>query len=98
MMNCVLYLQTINMGITILVWSVILALAVAFVGTLLVKWNTIMWLQLHAPSDLMHKMFTCRFCMSWWMSIAFSLSAIIQNGIEFILIPVCATIIASRLW
>ena len=89
---------TTMVSVNILVWAVILALVVAFIGSLLIKWGIIHTLQLHAPSDLLHELFSCRFCMSWWISIFISIWPIVNNGWEYLLVPVCATIIASRLW
>ena len=89
---------TTMVSVNILAWAATLALVVAFIGSLLVKWNVLNWLQRHAPNELLHQKFMCRFCMSWWISICISLAPIVNNGWGYLLVPVCATIIASRLW
>ena len=54
---------TTMVSVNILAWAAILALVVAFIGSLLVKWNVLNWLQRHAPNELLHQMFMCRFCI-----------------------------------
>lgn len=54
----------------ILVFGLVLALASSFVLTLGHKWGVVTWLQVHAPCDLLWRLFGCDFCMSWWCSVA----------------------------
>lgn len=48
----------------------LVALAVKFLRTLAEKWGILEWLQVHAPNEFLHKLFTCSFCQSFWLGLA----------------------------
>lgn len=80
-------------------WVAVVACSAAFVLSLAVKWKLLEWLQVHAPNDFVHELFSCRFCCSWWVSVIISLILCMVSGIWWILaVPVCSTVIARELW
>ncbi len=46
------------------------ACAVMFLRTLAVKWGILEKLQVSAPNEFFHKLFTCDFCQSFWLGMA----------------------------
>lgn len=66
---------------------VLVALAVKFMLTLAEKWNILDWLQLHAPNDFFHKLFTCNFCQSWWLGVCLSILLAIFVDWRLIFVP-----------
>lgn len=48
-------------------WIVFVSLIVSFLRTLAIKWGILDWLQLNAPNDFLHKLFSCEFCQSFWL-------------------------------
>ena len=80
-------------------WVAVVALSAAFLLGLAVKWNWLEWLQVHAPNEFLHKLFSCKFCCSFWMGLAISLTLCVATG-EWILLlaPVCTTVITRELW
>lgn len=75
------------------------ALSAAFLLSLAVKWHWLEWLQIHAPNDFLHELFSCKFCCSWWVSVIISLTLCITTGDWLLLlVPVCSTVIARELW
>ena len=87
-------------GITgFICYVAVVALAAAFLLSLMVKWHWLEWLQVHAPNEFFEQMFNCKFCMSWWVSVLISLTLCIVTGNWWLLlVPVCSTIIARELW
>lgn len=87
------------MGIVdFLCWVAVVALAAAFLLGLAVKWHWLEWLQVHAPNDFLNKLFSCRFCCSWWVSVVISLLlCIITGNWILMLVPFCSTPIAKLL-
>lgn len=80
-------------------WVAVVGLAVAFFGSLAVKWGWLEWLQIHAPNDFIHKLLMCKFCCSFWMAIIICLVLSIVTGDWWIMIaPLCSTVIARELW
>ena len=80
-------------------WIAVLSLAVAFIWTVLAKWKVWEWLQVHAPNDFLYRLFQCKFCCSWWMSVAGAvvISLVLGNWL-YLLLPVGSSVIACRLW
>ena len=80
-------------------WIAAVSCAAAFLLGLALKWGWIEWLQIHAPNDFLHKLFSCKFCCSWWVSVAISLTLCVATG-QWILaaVPVCSTVITRELW
>lgn len=80
-------------------WVAVVALVAAFLLALAVKWGVMEWLQVHAPNDFFGKMFNCKFCCSWWVSVIISLPLSIVTGMwVLVLVPICSTLIARELW
>lgn len=87
------------MVIEFVCWIAVVSLAAAFLLGLAVKWGWLEWLQVHAPNDFLAKLFNCKFCCSWWVSVAISLTLCLVTGQWWLLaVPVCSTIIARELW
>ena len=88
------------MGIVAFVcWVAAVALAVAFLLNIAVKWKILEWLQVHAPNDFFGKLFNCKFCCSWWVSVLISLTLCVATGqMEFLAVPFCSTVIIRELW
>lgn len=77
----------------------VVALAAAFLLGLAVKWGWLEWLQVHAPNVFFEKLFNCKFCCSWWMCVAISLTLSVAAGNWWLLLaPVCSTVITRELW
>ena len=80
-------------------WVAAVALAAAFLLSLSVKWGWLEWLQVHAPNAFFEKLFNCKFCCSWWVSVLISLTLCVATGDWWLLfIPVCSTVITRELW
>lgn len=80
-------------------WIFAVALAAAFLLLLAVKWGILEWLQVHAPSDFLHELFTCHFCTTFWTCAAISLSLFVATGRwQMLFIAPLATVIARKLW
>lgn len=78
---------------------IVVSLLAAFVLSLAVKWNWLEWLQVHAPSDFLHKLFSCKFCCSFWVSVIISLTLCVVTGQWLLLaVPFCSTVIVRELW
>ena len=88
------------MGIYLFVfWFVTVAFAAAFLLGLANKWGLIEWLQVHAPNVFFEKLFNCKFCCSWWVSVILSLTLCVATGDWWLLfVPVCSTVITRELW
>lgn len=77
----------------------VVALSAAFLLGLASKWGWIEWLQVHAPNEFLYKLFSCKFCCSWWVSVIISLTLCVTTGNWWLLLtPVCSTVIARELW
>lgn len=80
-------------------WVAAVAMAAAFLLGLAAKWHWLEWLQVHAPNDFFCKLFNCKFCCSWWVSVLISVTLSLTTGQWVLLaVPVCSTIIARELW
>ena len=77
----------------------IVSLSAAFLLSLAVKWGWLEWLQVHAPSDFLHELFSCKFCCSFHVSAIISLTLCVVTGEWLLLaVPVCSTVITRELW
>ena len=80
-------------------WVAVVSLMAAFLLGLAVKWKILEWLQVHAPNDFFGKLFNCKFCCSWWVSVLISLTLCVATGrLEFLAVPFCSTVITRELW
>ena len=99
----VYYLRTFSLDFRMVVsfvcWVAVVALVAAFVLALMQKWGLLEWLQVHAPSDFLHELFTCKFCCSFWVAVFISLVIFLVTGIlAYLFIPICSTLISCKLW
>lgn len=75
------------------------ALAASFLLSLCEKWGWVEWLQVHAPNECLHELFSCKFCMSFWMCFLLSIvAAAVAGAWGLLLTPVVFTTIIRRLW
>ena len=80
-------------------WVAVVSLVAAFLLSLAVKWGILEWLQVHAPNDFLAKLFNCKFCCSWWVSVVISLTLCVATGQwNLLAVPFCSTVIARELW
>lgn len=78
-------------------WVAVISMVTAFVLSLMVKWKWLEWMQVHAPSDFIHKLLMCNFCLSFHISIVISIIVAIFVSWECILIPPLSCVIVSRI-
>ena len=79
-------------------WVAAVGLAASWLLALAKKWGWLEWLQVHAPTDWLNELLRCPFCCSWWACVILSLILLPVGGWKMLLVPVCATMIARRLW
>lgn len=80
-----------RIALEILIYTVLVALASAFSIQLLKKWKVIEWLQVHG-NDLISKMASCSFCLSFWTSLIISSAlAYYTCDYELMIVPVFST-------
>ena len=91
-------MQSIDMSMSnFLVLAVIVALCVAFFVTLLHKWGFVEYMQIHGD-DFLHKLFSCDFCISFWISAVIALFLVaVFTDISLLLIPILSTPLAKFL-
>ena len=72
---------------------------VAFIMSLMLKWEIIKWLQLHAPNKFFDKLFRCNLCMIFWitMGISICLSVYFWSWI-FLLLPIITTVETKNIY
>lgn len=51
----------------------VIACVASWLLTLAYKWGVVEWLQIHSPNAFFDKLFSCNFCMSWWVGVALSI-------------------------
>ena len=80
----------------------------SFIFQLLNKWKVWEYLQVHADywvlkalkkdTDFFNRAFSCVFCLTWWLSVIFSLILLVIEG-EWVygLIPLLSTPVAKKL-
>lgn len=84
--------------VNFIIVTIIISSVAAWCLTLGYKWNVIEWVQVHAPCDLIHKMFSCQFCLSWWTCVGLSLVAVIVTCCWwYMLVPFVSTKFAQCL-
>ena len=85
--------------IRFLCWVAIVSLVAAFVLALAKKWGWIEWLQVHAPTKFLYRLFSCPFCCSFHAAAVLSVAAALVTGDwRLLLAPLCSTMITVRLW
>lgn len=87
------------MVIEFVCWIAVVSLAAAFLLGLAVKWGWLEWLQVHATNEFLGKLFNCKFCCSFHVSMIISLTLCVATGQWWLLaVPICSTVIARELW
>lgn len=75
----------------------LISLLSAFVITLAKKWGYVEKMQVHG-CDLLHKLASCNFCLSWWTNVIFSLiAAIIMQEWQLLFAALFGTMITRFL-
>ena len=74
-------------------WVFLVALLVMFLRTLAIKWGILEYLQVNAPNEFLHKLFTCDFCQSFWLGMAISVLLAIFVHWYLIFIPFFSSVI-----
>ena len=80
----------------ILVFGLVAGHFAAWLITLADKRGWLATLQTNAPNDTIWTLFTCRYCMSWWSSLAMSIVAAIAFGNAWLLIAAFVGTMTSR--
>ena len=76
-----------------LIVVVLVALMASFMVLILTKWGVVEWLQVHGD-ELLSKMASCTFCLSFWSCVIVSLVVVIGTdnilylGIPFFAAPI----------
>lgn len=72
-------------------YTIIVSLVASFVLCLMRKWEIIEYVQIHG-NLFFHKMFSCDFCLSWWVSVLLAIVIFLATGnVRYLLIPFCST-------
>lgn len=74
-------------------WVLLVALLVMFLRTLAIKWGILEYLQVNAPNEFLHKLFTCSFCQSFWIGMAISVLLAIFVHWYLIFVPFFSSVI-----
>lgn len=81
------------------IFIIIIALASAFVLTLARKWGWLEWMQVHAPSEFLHRLFGCPFCVSFWTCLFVSFVAfIVTKDFAALGVSPLSAVLCVRLW
>lgn len=65
----------------------LVSMLVKFCLTIAEKWGILERLQLHAPNEFFHKLFSCNFCQSFWLGLCLSIFLAIFIDWRLIFIP-----------
>lgn len=83
--------------INLLVTIILIALVAAWMILFLIKIRLIEYIQIHG-CELLAKMASCEFCLSWWLCVIIAIiTAIVNNDFYIILYAVPATPICRKL-
>lgn len=74
--------------IEFVIYIILVALAVNFLRTLAMKWGILEYLQVNAPNEFFHKLFTCDFCQSFWLGMVICVFLAIFVHWYLIFIPI----------
>ena len=70
---------------------VLVALMASFLVLLLTKWGVVEWLQVHGD-ELLSKMASCSFCLSFWMCLLLTLVVVLgTDNALYMSVPFFAT-------
>ena len=80
-----------------IIWVFVVTTVAAFLLNLLKKWKIVEYVQVHG-NDFFVKMFSCDFCLSWWIGVALSFFISIYTGNPvLLLIPFCSSVLTRFL-
>lgn len=79
--------------IEFVIYIILVALAVNFLRTLAMKWGILEYLQVNAPNEFFHKLFTCDFCQSFWLGMAICVLLAISVHWYLIFVPIFSSVI-----
>lgn len=65
----------------------LVSLAVRFLRTLAIKWGWLEWLQVNVENNLLHQLFNCSFCQSFWLGLAICVFLAIFGHWYYIFVP-----------
>lgn len=83
--------------ITIFLYAAFSALLAAFYLSLMIKWGWIEYAQVHG-NDLVHKLASCYFCLSFWMNcLITAILMIVTLDPYLVVIPFISTPITKNL-
>jgi hypothetical protein len=81
----------------ILIASLLTGSLAAWIIMLAKKWGVLEWLQIHS-NQFFNKLFGCDYCLSWWCSVAVSVTAAALTGDgHLLLVPFFSTMLSRRL-
>lgn len=82
---------------TLISYIIIISLIAGFVIMLMRKWGIVEWVQVHG-NDFFSKMFSCDFCLSWWVSLSISVIIFLVTRDALVLsAPFCSTMLTRIL-
>lgn len=79
--------------IEFVIYIILVAFAVLFLRTLAMKWGILEYLQVNAPNEFFHKLFTCDFCQSFWLGMVICVFLAIFVHWYLIFIPIFSSVI-----
>ena len=74
-------------------WVFLVALLVMFLRTLAIKWGILEYLQVNAPNEFLHKLFTCDFCQSFHLALFICIFLAIFVHWWLIFIPIFSSVL-----
>ena len=81
--------------ITIAALALLTGSATAWAINLAYKWGIVEWLQVNAPCELLYKLFSCDYCMSWWVSVCLTVVAVLATQCWWcVFIPFASTMVS----
>ena len=81
----------------LLIMSIIVALAAAFVVLLVKKWGIAEWMQIHGDA-FTSKLFSCDLCMGFWANFLITMAVMcVTDDASLIVTPIMATPITRML-
>ena len=66
----------------------LVSLAVRFLRTLAIKWGWLEWLQVNVTNNLLHQLFNCAFCQSFWLGLVICVFLAIFGHWYYIFVPI----------
>lgn len=87
----------------ILLLSVLFSIVISFIIIVANKWNIIGYVQTYSKHDIIVKLFSCNFCLSFWISfISVGLTIIInplilENNQFIFFIPILVSVLTNKL-